>query len=106
VQEIFIDVPPQDENCRTLIRTLVWLNDQNCGGNVIIAEGATCAPITIDNTFITSICCGIGDCTDAGAPGRVAGSSGILVLHNMQGNIIEPKSAALLQSAEEKSAEV
>lgn len=100
---IYIDVPPQEDDCRTLIRTPVRPNDVNCGGNIIIAEGATCAAITIDNTFIASRCCGLEECTDAGAPGKRdtsrvgASSSGILMLHDLDGNIIEPKTAALLQ---------
>ena len=103
-------MPPQGPDCKVLIRTPVRPNDQNCGGNVIVAEGATCAPIVIDNTFIASFCCGIGDCTAAGAPGKrdmsakrdvfgsAAGSGGVLVLHNKDGSIIEPKTAALLQA--------
>ncbi|CAN9298892.1 hypothetical protein CUC08_Gglean008441 [Alternaria sp. MG1] len=105
---IYIDVPPQEDDCRTLIRTPVRPNDVNCGGNIIIAEGATCAAITIDNTFIASRCCGLEECTDAGAPGKRdtsrvgASSSGILMLHDLDGNIIEPKTAALLQHADDE----
>ncbi|KAI4953502.1 hypothetical protein J4E91_002349 [Alternaria rosae] len=105
---IYIDVPPQEDNCRTLIRTPVRPNDINCGGNIIIAEGATCAAINIDNTFIASRCCGLEECTDAGAPGkrdmssRNAGPSGILMLHDIDGNVIEPKTAALLQHMDEE----
>jgi hypothetical protein len=55
---------------------------------------------------MASFCCGLGDCTDAGAPGKrglfssaAATSAGHLILHDKNGNIIEPKTAALLQNA-------
>jgi len=102
--QIFIDVPAQDPGCSTLIRTPVTPNGENCGGNVIVAQGETCAPIAIDNTFIVSFCCGTGDCTAAGAPGKrdvlssSAAGGGPLLLHDKDGNVIEPHTAALLQS--------
>ncbi|KAB2106299.1 hypothetical protein AG0111_0g5574 [Alternaria gaisen] len=71
-------------------------------------RSATCAAITIDNTFIASRCCGLEECADAGAPGKrdtsrvSASSSGILMLHDLDGNVIEPKSAALLQHADDE----
>jgi hypothetical protein len=101
-------VPEQDFNCRTLIRTPVRPNDINCGGNVFVAEGATCSPIVIDNTFIASFCCGQDNCTAAGAPWKrdtskprgsnmAAGSGDLLTLYDSKGNMIEPHIAARIQ---------
>jgi len=103
--QIFIDVPPVDQGCAVLVRTPVLGGTENCGGNVIVAQGATCAPIVIDNTFMVSFCCGTGDCSDAGAPTKrdFSGSlaarqgSGVLLLHDKDGNVIEPHAAQSLQ---------
>ncbi|RAR10322.1 aldo/keto reductase family protein [Stemphylium lycopersici] len=94
---IWIDVPAQDQNCRTLIRTPVRPNDINCGGNVFVAEA--------------SFCCGREDCTDAGAPWKrdqskprgfnmAAGSGDLLTLYDQDGNMIPPNIASKIQGRE------
>lgn len=96
---VFFDIPDLDAGCRYFVRTpVVQGTDTNCGGNVLIAQGATCAPVRVDNTFILSFCCGTGDCSAAGVPFRSrglsasgAGSGGSMVFKYANGTVMEPK---------------
>lgn len=92
-----------DSGCQVIVQTPVVATDGQCGGNVLIAQGATCAPIKVDNTFMVQFCCGVDDCGAAGAPpgrrsanpassfGGSGSSGGMLLMHDRDGNVIEPK---------------
>lgn len=96
-------VAPLDGGCQVIVQTPVVATEGQCGGNVLVAQGATCAPIRVDNTFMVQFCCGIGDCGAAGAPpgrrspnpagllGGRSSSSGMMFMHDRNGNVIEPK---------------
>ncbi|KAM0716842.1 hypothetical protein Q7P37_006694 [Cladosporium fusiforme] len=100
--EIFFDIPPQDPGCSVIVQTPVVSTEGKCGGNVLVAPDATCAPIKVDSNFMIMFCCGVDDCGAAGAPplmrrtpnpasGFGGGSSGALILYDRSGNVIEPK---------------
>ncbi|KAF2162491.1 hypothetical protein M409DRAFT_27114 [Zasmidium cellare ATCC 36951] len=102
---IFFDVPPLDSGCQVIVRTPVVPTENDCGGNVLIAQGATCAPVRVDNTFITLFCCGTDDCAGAGAPpakrspnpaANAFGGSGAMymTMRDRDGNVIPPRNAS------------
>lgn len=57
--EVYFSAPPLDAGCDVLVQTPVT-GDLNggCGGNVLVIQGATCALVELDSTFLIQFCCG------------------------------------------------
>lgn len=108
--ELFFDVPVIDPGCQILVRTPV-VPDQNggCGGNVLDAQGATCAPVLVDQTFTVLFCCGTEDCKNAGAAAKrsidggdqgLDGRTAPMLFKHRNGTIIPPLGYAVNELGE------
>ncbi|KAF2747087.1 hypothetical protein M011DRAFT_458743 [Sporormia fimetaria CBS 119925] len=112
--KIWMNAPKPADGCQTLFRSPVTTSDSSCGGNAVVVQGEACVPITIDNTFIVTTCCGAEECEAAGAPlpgngkhkrmskaeSAVAGGGKVMLLHDKNGNVIEPHVPGVVQKRE------
>jgi hypothetical protein len=54
-----------------IVRSPAYADVQNCGTPVGLFKNAGCAILPIQQTFMLQFCCGDGDCSDAGANGKM-----------------------------------
>jgi hypothetical protein len=88
---IYYDIAPTGGDCQTIIRSPASTTDENCGAPIYGGKGGVCFPGDTKATFMVQFCCGLGDCTAAGAKRSVGSDMSSAVFRDGDGNVVVPR---------------